>query len=282
MARIIQKGNVRSNNYYDIRITEENGDIYYYHFLNLSDGESVITSKPFNLNNLTEISWEDLPIKLKDEHYNNVYPDANYDSYEKNCFLYGKEQADEIQRALNQKEDEERQRKEIISNIRWKIWVEESEAIEIYNTIGELKVIQIVSKNCWWYEYLVNGKWIVKTRKGHLMSIEEKSDAEKQRKEWGKRVKHIASLAKTSFDMATVVGNIVDTDEAVNILKQIVKIVNSQKFYDEMKELFHVFGNIDKYYCERFFLSHLSEEQVKKLNWSRKFQNSVEKILKNK
>lgn len=57
MSRIIQKGNIRSDNIYDVRIIEENGDNYYYHFLRLEDGESVITSgKPFNLRSVVEIS----------------------------------------------------------------------------------------------------------------------------------------------------------------------------------------------------------------------------------
>ena len=114
------------------------------------------------------------------------------------------------------------------------------------------------------------------------MSIEEKSYAEKQRKEWGKRVSHIAKQAKTSFNMATVVGNISDVDEAVTILKEIVRIVNSQDFYDEFRLDFKWYKVIYKYRFDIFISRFLSKEEIEKLNWTKKFQSSLAIILENK
>ena len=133
-----------------------------------------------------------------------------------------------------------------------------------------------------WIEYLVNDKWIIKTKNCFLMSIEEKSYAEKQRKDWGKRVKHIAKQAKTSFDMATVVGDIPDIDEAVNILKEIVRIVNGQEFYDEFMIRLKLYKVISKNRFDIFLSRFLSDEQIGKLNFSKKFQKALAIILENK
>ena len=283
MSRIIQKGNVRSDNYYDIRITEENGDKYYYHFLNLSDGETVIASKPFNLKNMTEISWNDLPIKLRSEHYKNVYPGFNPSTYQKNCFLFGKEKADEIEDTIRKKEEEKKELDEKISHIERELMIfDESEVMQIYCTVGEIEKVQTTHEKYPWHEYLVNDKWVIKRRMYSLVSIEEKSDSEKQKKEWGRRVKLIANLANTSFDMATVVGNIKDTEQAVSILKKIVELVNSAEFYDKFEWHISFYKEVDIREVKRFLSRFLSQELIEVLNWSKKFQNAVGMILKNK
>ncbi|MGN1297540.1 MAG: hypothetical protein ACI4VH_03820 [Clostridia bacterium] len=281
MSRIIQKGNIGSDNIYDVRIIEENGDNYYYHFLRLEDGESVITSgKPFNLRSVVEISWNDLPIKLRNAHFNNLYPNANFNTYEKNCFLYGKQDADEIKRAADQKEREKEQLKEKLNNIAHKSSIYYFEALEIYNAIGDYENV-VVTKNGSWKEYIVDDEWVIKKKKGIIVSVLKKFEEKKQKQEWGKRVSKIARLAGTSYNMATIVANISDINEAVSLLKKISNLLNSEEFIIYINP--HCLNCGDINFDIKWFLSkELQKEQIERLNWNKKFYNSVEEILKNK
>lgn len=273
MERIIQKGNVRSEDNYDIRIIEEKDKKYYYHFFKASDGDIVLTSnKPFNLKNIVEVSWDDLPIKLRKEHFKNVNFNTTHTDYEINSFLYGKDKADEFQRAEELKE-------KTISEIERKLNVYQFFAIRIYDTIGKLEKVEVTSSEYPWIQYLVNDKWVIKTKRSFLISIEEKSYAEKQRKEWGKRVNNIAKQANTSFDMATVVSDFSDVDEAVTILKEIVRIVNSQDFHDEFIFDFKWDKAIYRYKFNIFLSRFLSDEEIGKLNFSKRFQKALAIIL---
>lgn len=257
MKRIVQKGNVISEDNYRIRIIEENGEKYHYHYLKA--GEVVIVfvpSKPFKLKNMVEISLEDLPTKLVFEH--------------------------EIRLKRNLPPNENQGKENTIRDIARCFDVYESHANMIYDTIGQLEKVEVISNKYPWIQYLVNEKWIIETKCSFLISIKEKAYAEEKKKNWGKRVYYIAKKAKTSFDMATVVGDIEDIQEAIRILKKIDKIVNSKDFYYEFKTYFSSYKTI---YKSRFysFLSHyLTNEQIKKLNFSEKFQNSLAIILKNK
>lgn len=257
MKRIVQKGNIISEDNYRIRIVEENGDKYHYHYL--KTGEVVIVfapSKPFKLKNMVEIPWEDLPTKLVFEH--------------------------EIRLKRNLPPNKYQGKENTVRDIARCFGVYEAYANMIYDTIGQLEKVEVISNKYPWIEYLVNEKWIIETKCSFLISIKEKAYAKKQKKNWGKRVNYIANQAKTSFDMATVVGDIDDIKEAIKLLKKIDKIVNSQEFYYEFKTYF---SSYKKIYKGRFysFLSHyLTKEQIKKLNFSEKFQNSLAIILKKK
>lgn len=257
MKRIVQKGNIISEDNYRIRIVEENGDKYHYHYLKA--GEVVIVfapSKPFKLKNMVEIPWEDLPTKLVFEH--------------------------EIRLKRNLPPNKYQGKENTVRDIARCFGVYEAYANMIYDTIGQLEKVEVISNKYPWIEYLVNEKWIIETKCSFLISIKEKAYAKKQKKNWGKRVNYIANQAKTSFDMATVVGDIDDIKEAIKLLKKIDKIVNSQEFYYEFKTYF---SSYKKIYKGRFysFLSHyLTKEQIKKLNFSEKFQNSLAIILKKK
>ena len=224
---------------------------------------------------MVEVSWDELPTNLREEHYKNVNPNAPINNYQRNCFLYGKEKADEIQRAAELKE-------EGIRKIQSNITIYSFGAAKIYDTIGQLEKVKKFSSKNGWIKYFVNDKWIIKTKYGHLMSIEEKSYADKQRKEWGARVEYVAKEAKTSYNMATVVGDISDVDEAVMILKKIVGIVNSQEFYDEFIFDLELRKVIYKDKFEIFLTRFFSDEQIGKLNFSKRFQKEIAIILENK
>lgn len=281
MSRIIQKGNIRSDNIYDVRIIEENGDKYYYHFLRLEDGESVITSgKPFNLRSVVEISWNDLPIKLRNAHFNNLYSNANFNTYEKNCFLYGKREADEIKQYADQKEKKKEQLKEKLSKIAHESSIYYFEALEIYDVIGDYEKV-VVTENWQWKEFIVDDEWVIKKKKGKIVSVIKKSEEKKQKQEWGKRVSKIAKLAGTSYNMATIVANISDINEAVSLLQKISNLLNSEEFVIYIN--YHCFSrDVINLEIKWFLLEKLQKEQIERLNWNRKFYSSVEEILKNK
>ena len=257
MKRIVQKGNVISEDNYRIRIVEENGDKYHYHYLKA--GEVVIVfapSKPFKLKNMVEISWEDLPTKLVSEH--------------------------EIRLKRNLPPNEYQGKENTVGDIARCFGVYEAYANMIYDTIGQLEKVEVISNKYPWIEYLVNQKWIIDTKCGFLISIKEKTYAQKQKKNWGKRVNYIANKANTSFEMATVVGDIDDINEAIKLLKKIDKIVNSEEFYYEFKMYFLSYKTIYKGRLYSFLSHHLTKAEMKKLNFSQKFKQSLEEILKNK
>mgnify|MGYP003305538300 CR=1 FL=1 len=56
----------------------------------------------------TEISWDELPFKLKETHCKKIYPNDNLDDYEKRCLLYGKQQTDEAIAAEREKEEQKK------------------------------------------------------------------------------------------------------------------------------------------------------------------------------
>lgn len=277
MLRIIQKGNIRSNNIYDVRIIEENGNKYYYHFLRLEDGENVITSqKPFNLSSAMDISWNDLPIKVRNAHFNNLYPNTNSNTYEKNCFLYGKQEADDIKKAADQKEKEKEQLKEKLNKVAHESSIYYFEALEIYDAIGDYEKV-VVTENWPWKEFIVDDEWVIKKKKGKIVSVIKKSEEKKQKQEWGKRVSKIAKLAGTSYNMATIVANISDINEAVSLLQKILNLLKSEEFI-----IYLNWSRIDFVGISGFLSKYLPKEQIERLNWNRKFYSSTEEILKNK
>lgn len=101
--------------------------------------------------------------------------------------------------------------------------------------------------------------------KGNDKNAEE---IEEERAKWGKHVGEIARCAGTSYDLATIVGDIYDFDEAVNTLKEVKKILSTVKyFYDEHT----IRDNL------RF---NMQIESYKKLNFCNKFFKAAEKIIK--
>ena len=104
--RKVQKGNC-DGDCFDVRIIELNNRVYFYSYLLFDSGETVIRSKrPLNIKGISDISWFELPLKVKEAHYEALYPDDGLGDYEKECFLYGKKQTDEELAAESKKEEE--------------------------------------------------------------------------------------------------------------------------------------------------------------------------------
>ncbi len=281
--RIIQKGNVNDNGSYDIRITEENGKNYYYHVLVLEDGESIIYSqKPFNIKGKKDISWNELSLEFKEIHYKNAYPNANLNSYEKNCYLYGKQQADEIRQAEQQKKEEEKKLRGKLMSLP----IDYFSAEAIYNHIGDYDKVKVISAVYPHEEYLIDDKWVVKFRKNDIVSVMEKSEDDKAKKDWGKRVNQIAKLAGTNYNIATIVGDITDIDEAVQTLKEVLKVLDENDFKERFCQYnleYFIFGfEIPNTKIKNFFEHKLTQEIFNKLKFTKKFYGEVQEILKNK
>lgn len=271
LTRIIQKGNEKNKNY-TIRIIETDGKVYYYLYLNLEDGENTIYSRnPSNMKDVIDVSWDDVPIVVKEAHYKNLYPDDNLSQYEKNCFLYGKQKVDEIAEKKAKEKEEFWQR---ISSCTIDKWILKN----IYNEIGQFDKINILYEKWPKGKYIVDNKYIIQTKFWMIISIECKDEYDAKRKKWGKRVKQIASMAGTSFAIATIVANIEDINEAVKILQQINKILHSKKFISYLK-----FYSFPGYNSSRIIKEKINEQlptkYICKLNWNKRFFDSVEKIL---
>lgn len=281
MRKII-RGNVNDNGCYDIRITEDNGKNYYYHVLLLEDGESIIHSqKPFNIKGKKDISWDELSLEFKEIHYKNAYPNANLNSYEKNCYLYGKQQADEIRQAEQQKKEEEKKLRGKLMSLP----IDYFSAEAIYNHIGDYDKVKVISAVYPHEEYLIDDKWVVKFRKYEIVSVMKKSEDDKAKKDWGNRVNKIAKLAGTNYNIATIVGDITDIDDAVQILKEVLNILNDDDFIEQFNISnfeYLVFGEKIPISKIKDFLEYkLSWEFCKKLKFNKKFYTEVEKILHN-
>ena len=230
--KTIQKGNVKKGSF-DVRIIEPDGKIYYYHFLELVDGQQAIESpKPVNLKGAEDIQWDNLPFKVRELHCKKIYPNHNLNDYEIRCLLYGKQQTDE-EIAANKKREEERE------NFLHKVVFEDevcvySMAATIYDNIGPWDSIQVIYERNGKGKFIVDDK-IVTIEYRKIISIEDKAVYDAERKAWGRRISQIAKSAGTTFDMATVVGKITDIDKAIEILKEIVQKLNSEEFYSHMR-----------------------------------------------
>lgn len=283
-GRIVQKGNV-SGIGYDVRITEADGKAYHYHFFKLEDGDSVMNSpNPFNIKGETVILWDELPFKVKEAHCKNIYPNDNLDDYQKKCLLYGKQQTDEAIAAEREKEEK---RDAFYSEKAYRFPIYSILAMKLYDEIGWYENVKVVHEKGRFIQFIIDGKYVVKARSFDIISIETKEENETSRKEWGRRISSIAKSAGTSFDFATVVANIAETDKAIGILQLIHATLNSEDFNLYMKcQIMYSDYNTDDWSLKngiRSFLERvLSSEYVSKLNFSNKFYNAVKGILNNK
>lgn len=283
--RIVHKGNVTPGSF-GVRIVESNGKDYYYHFLELEGGNSVIHSNnPFNLKGKFVIAWDELPFEVKEAHYKNIYPKDNLNDYDKRCFLYGKEQADEMIAA-------EKERKKQKEDLIYKVAYEDrlcsyTIAMTIYDEIGPWESFEVIHE-----KGLSRGKFCIDNRiitveHFKIVSIEDTADYEAKRKEWGHRIRRIANEAGTSFEMATVVGKITDDTKAIEMLKEVVEKLNSDEFASHMKRSFYYseYNTNDRSLKDGirdFLFCELSPYASHYLNMSNKFCNEVKKILNNK
>ena len=283
MKRIVQKGNVTQGGF-DIRITEADGKDYYYHFLKLEGGNSVIHSiNPFSIKGKCETVWDELPFEVKEAHYKNIYPNEDLNDYDKRCFLYGKEQADKI---IAAEKEREKRKFTLIHKVVYKddlcsIIV----AQVIYDEIGPWESFETIYTNGTSRgKFCVDNK-IITVEHFKIVSVEDKSDYEVKRKEWGQRIRRIANEAGTSFEMATVIGKITDDLEARVVLKEVVEELKSAEFEEHMKNR----GYFSQYsiYDDRNLVEDIRDFLRPKywntnLNISNKFRNEVKKILNNK
>lgn len=279
--RIVHKGNVTKKSY-DVRITETDGKEYYYHFSCHGDYKIcsiwILHNNLFNLRREREESWDKLPFEVKEKHYKEIYPNDDLDEYEKNCFFYGKEKADEI--IASEKKKEALINKAVHDDEICSYTV----ARRIYEKVGPWNSIELIYQKGLLEKFYVDDK-IVTVERLVVISVENKADYEAKRKQWGQRIRRIANEAGTSFEMATVIGKITDDLEARVVLKEVVEELKSAEFEEHMKNR----GYFSQYsiYDDRNFVEDIRDFLRPKywntnLNISNKFRNEVKKILNNK
>lgn len=279
--RIIQKGNMTEASF-DIRITEPNGKEYYYHFLKLEGGDIAIYSpRLYRLKGQINISWEDLPLEVKKSHYKELYPKDNLTSYEKNCFFYGKYEADKML-AEERRKEQERLR---FDSEAFRFPIPFALAIKIYDEIGNYDKVEVLKQRGSNYLLLVDDKYIVKAKYDKIIFIKKEDDEPAEQKKWGDRINQIAKAAGTSFKFASVVGEISDTEEAIKILKRVHEEIFSEKFKSFMKDSCVYYSSYLSYVknaITAFLNENLPDEYTSKIKISNKFCKAVkEEILKN-
>ena len=106
------------------------------------------------------------------------------------------------------------------------------------------------------------------------------------RREWGRRVNQMAKSAETSYSMATVVGNITDTDEALKVLRKIKYLVDSKEFFNYIVPFkkFRKFqiNKTKKWLIWKLSKLNISDTVICQLNWNSKFFYYLSIIIKNK
>lgn len=282
-ARIVQKGNDKESGF-DVRIIESDCQSYYYHFIQFEDSESAIEAiQPFNFKSVANIAWNDVPLKVKEAHYKNLYPNDTLNDYDKKCFFYGKQQTDE---EIAAEEEKANQRREFIHKVVYEDKVcDYFMAGVIYDSIGKWNSFQVIYERNGKGNFCVDDK-IITVERWRVVSIEDKADYNKKRKNWGIRVGEIAREAGTSFDFATAIGNITEKEKAVKILKRIYDELNAEEFYLFMNSIYSDY-NTDEWSLKdgiRSFLyrRNVSSEYTKHINYSNKFCNAVKGILNKK
>lgn len=283
--RAIHKGNVKEGSF-DVRIIESDSKTYYYHFIQFEDGESAIEAiHPFDLKGEANISWNDLPVKVKEVHYKNLYPNDTLNDYDKKCFFYGKQQTDE---EIAAEKEREKRKEEFLHKVVYKDKVCGYYIAEvIYDNIGTWESFEVIYKGTGSGKFCVDNK-VITVENWKIISVEEKADYDKERKNWGKRVGEIAKAAGTSFDMATVIGNITNDTNAIEILKIVEERLNSDNFKAYMnRDIYYSKYNTDdmslKYGIRDFLRDEVFSRSILiKLNLSKKFCNAVKEILNNK
>ena len=282
--RTIQKGNVKEGSF-DVRIIESNGKTYYYHFLELVDGQQAIESqKPINLKGVEDILWDNLPFTVKEIHCKKIYPNYNLNDYKTRCLLFGKEQTDQAL-AEDRKKEEKRDLFESQKSYCFPIY--SHLAMKVYDQIGWYENVEVVHEKGRFRQFIVDDKYVVKAHTFDIISIQTREEDEANKKEWGRRINEIAQSAGTSFNFATVVANISEKDKAVKILKRIYAELNSEEFNCHMKcQYMYSDYNTNEWSLKngiRSFMDKvLSSEYTNNLNLSSKFYNAVKEILNNK
>lgn len=159
-------------------------------------------------------------------------------------------------------------------------------ALAIYDRIGQFSKIERTYIRWPKSEYLVDDKYIVKTIEWRVVSIQDKDKYDAERKAWGTRIRKIAEAAGTSFDMATVVANIEDTDKAIDVLKTIVKELNKDNVSSYIYSIPSKKAGFDKRFRQEVknFLYWGLPSYAAGFDFyiSQKFLNSVAEILENK
>lgn len=281
--RIVHKGNVTKGSY-DVRITETDGKEYYYHFSCHGNYKIcsiwILHNNLFNLRREREESWDKLPFEVKEKHYKKIHPNDDLDDYEKNCFFYGKEKADEMIAA--------EKKEEFLNKVAFQHHICGYYMAEvIYDHIGPWESIEVMYERGGKGKFCIDNK-IITVECYKIVSIEDEADYEAGRKAWGQRISQIAKAAGTSFEMATVVGNITIDTNAIEILKEVVKRLNSDDFKEYMnRNIYYSKYTTDDMILKDGIRAYLRDEVfshsiVTKLKFSNKFSNEVKKILNNK
>jgi len=267
--RIVHKGINEKGLDNNIRITEPNGKVYYYLYNDYHD-EVMFCMNPLDIKSDTEFPWDQVPIHVKDAHYRNIYHNSVFVWDERTRLFYGKISAKD-ERYIFQKHKAS------------SFTISRFLAMEIYDEIGFYEEVNSVKKNGIYYELVIDNKYIVKAKEYTIISIETMEQNAAKKKEWGHRINLIAKAAGTSFDLATIVANIAETDKAIEVLKEINKILHSKDFPVNVKK------NIPKwaipnrarieYEIKMYLLNTILIRFEGKLNWSKRFFDEVEKIL---
>ncbi len=266
--RKIFKGNVNGNGHYSIRIIENN-KVYYYNIIS----DRLVFGPLYELDmvDTEEVFWEDLPIKFREIHYNAIYPDVIND-FQKKCFIYGEQKANEMRQKEEQQEEDKRLFRERLKSFPVRDYI----AKAIYNSIGTFEKIVIVHEV--WIsggEYIVDDEKYVKVEDYKVTSVKKISEVQKEKAEWGKRVEKISKLAGTSYQLATVIGNFSDQDKAVEVLTTI-----KQCLYSWDKEMGE--GSDIRRQIRFTLIDIVPYKDYKQLNFSKKFYEAAQKIIESK
>lgn len=213
---------------YHYKIVEPDGRTFWYQTRNYDHLTVAHIQEPKNFSYPKEITWDDLNVKIRLEHFQTLFPEGSEE--EEILFVYGEEEGSKIIE-LNKWADAHLIENRYVTKL-------------IVNHIGRFQkwVYQNSHRRKWatcqtyYTTYLVDDKWLVTVERTSSYSryepdryeirVEDYAPIKEQKKAWGRRLSTIARKAGVPWEIAKMVSHL-DDDEAIKILCYIKSIRES-------------------------------------------------------
>lgn len=227
---------ITKGNYYDSRIgnhsysmwttgydvcIEDGGNKYFYQLRNY-DRDRVTTIAPVEMEDASEIAWDELNVNIRKAHFHTINPNGT--ESEMNLFIYGEEEGAKINAENEWAETHIVYSREI--------------TLRLAEELGHFEKVEFLRSVSRWvgtgYKndlYVIDDKWQVTVSANNYDSwsgsfyasytIEDYTKIVAQQKAFGRRVARLAKKAGVPWNIGVFVGHIEEDEEAVSILKQV-------------------------------------------------------------
>lgn len=206
---------------YDVCIKSE-GNTYFYQLRNY-DHDSVIKITPVEIENATEIAWDELNVNIRKAHFHTISPNGT--EVEMNIFVYGEVEGAKINAKNEWAETHTLYNREI--------------TLRLVKDLGYFNKVEFLYSVSRWvgtgykdYLYVVDRKWLVTVSANNhsggdfydSYKVEDYTKIVAQHKAFGRRVARLANKAGVPWNIGVFVGHIAEEDEAISILEHVKSV----------------------------------------------------------